>query len=130
MRLEDKGNLRPACVWRSRSETSPCGRSSRCSPECLQARERAGQGSFTRLLPSFLSHSGSAPARRPQVADRPFLPLPLPLPSTIKGWHRLASSRVSVQPCSDSASFSVSWLTLRQSFLLNSIKSLIVITCL
>lgn len=56
-------DLRPVCVWRIRSETSPCGTSSRCSPECLQV-ETESQSSppscfFTHLLPSFLSLSGS-----------------------------------------------------------------------
>lgn len=50
-------DLRPACAWRSRSETSPCGRSSRCSPECLEAedeREGESRSVFLHRCPPFL----------------------------------------------------------------------------
>lgn len=86
-RLSDPGwgDLRPTCVWRSRSETSPCGRSSRCSPGSLE-EERGGQ-------PSFLSHAGpdgesSVLTLRPQVADTTF---PAPPSLTALNNKRVAS---------------------------------------
>lgn len=89
--------LHPACVWRSQSETSPCGRSSDCIPECLQA-DRDTESLFPHRRPSFLSLDldgiMNTPFSRPQVADT-YLPLllsfPLWLLSTFEAWHHFSS---------------------------------------
>lgn len=47
-------HLRPVCVWRSRSETSPCGRSSRCSPACLGGDRVEGSVVFIATSPPIL----------------------------------------------------------------------------
>lgn len=46
---ERRRDVHPVCAWRSRSETSPCGTSSHCSPECLQV-ERESRSVFSAVM--------------------------------------------------------------------------------
>lgn len=54
---------RPVCVWRSRSETSPCGMSSRCSPACLQV-DRDNESALSIAIVSL--HISSLPSTTAQ----------------------------------------------------------------
>lgn len=101
-------DLHPVCVWRSQSETSPCGTSSGCSPACLWGGRHSKSSFFTHLLPSFLSLSGSdldgivftltqhEDHRWQTCLSLSFPPVPSSLiPWTFKRWHHFSSAFLS-----------------------------------